>query len=197
MSDSTQGRAERRRFGAEHISAIAAVISAMAAAVIGYLSISAVTDAATDSVAAEREALLRTDRVAAYTTYVENLERHRLLLLNNVWLSSRDHPDGTAFYRVANQLIPEIAADEKRVRLLGSPATVEAMEAVKTSRLEMYNQFVCNAGLQSRCDEIPRVASDETQANLDASRKRVDDALNGFVRVAKLDVNGSESPAPE
>jgi len=171
------------------------LFAALASAAIGYFSIATVREIAANTDSAQRQALIRSDRVAAYSAYVEDLERHRLLLSNSSHLAKRQQPDGTTFYRSANTLIPELAADEKRIRLIASPETVEAMDALRQSRLVMYNQFVCNVGLQSPCRDYPRASLDESVANLEANREIVDDAINNFVSDGREEVGDADSTA--
>lgn len=164
------------------------IASLIVTAGVGVLAVRAAEDTATRTVAAEARALLRADQVAAYSDYVEDLQRHRLLLLNNAYLAGRENPDGSRFYQIANDLITELGTDEKRIKLIGAAPTVTKVEAVRKARLRMYNEFVCNAGLQADKCDFERADVEATTQQLEANRDLVDDALTAFLEAARRDV---------
>jgi hypothetical protein len=139
---------------------------------------------------AQRNALLRADRLDAYTTYVENLERHRLLLSNHLYLAEEGKPENAEFFRKADELIATLAADEKRVKILVGDDASALVDEVRKARLKMYNEFTCNIGLQGGCEEFPRVEAEAAITSFRANRENVDALLQELIDQARADVNG-------
>lgn len=158
--------------------------------VAALISAAAVVYVAHSGHNAQREALLRADRLDAYSRYVENLERHRLLLSNHLYLAEVEEPENPEFFRKADELIATLAADEKRIKILVGDDASALVDDVRRARLKMYNEFTCNVGLQGGCEEFPRVEAEVSTASFRSNRQDVDALLQELIDQARVDVNG-------